>query len=110
MAPAGKPNAFALQSVPEKTCCSCCSLALLRFFRSPVFAVMKTMGAAPTAVTVIAGTVVLVMGSLPVMLNARTFALAVEAGKPLAIGVPTPFDCAVAAAKIGHTPAALFVL
>src|ERR1700733_7962373 len=87
--PAGdRPKALASQFVPENTCCSCCSVALVRLASWLSRWVMKTTGVAPTSTTVNAGIAVPLIGSLPLILKDRTFAVEVLAGEPLLIGGP----------------------
>ena len=74
MPPAGRPKALASQLVPENACCSWTWLALVRLASADARSVINTMGVAPTSTTVKAGMVVPLMGSLPLMLNDRTFA------------------------------------
>src|SRR6266849_9066105 len=109
--PEDKPSALASQLLPEKAACSCVSLALFRLARVFERPCTKTMGAAPTAVTVnAAGRSVLVIGSCPVRLNARTLAFEVLPGTPLRIALPTPFAWPVTTLKTGQTPGLLLLL
>src|SRR6266849_8088400 len=109
--PEDKPSALASQLLPEKAACSCVSLALFRLARVFERPCTKTMGAAPTAVTVnAAGRSVLVIGSCPVRLNARTLACEVLPGTPLRIALPTPFAWPVTTLKTGQTPGLLLLL
>ena len=81
MIPAPTPNAFALQFVPENTECSAESLAFLTVFNAPCRLVMNTIGEAPTDTVVDAGMASPVKGSVPLILNARTCAVAMLPGE-----------------------------
>src|SRR5437588_934706 len=105
MGEAGAPKALASQFAPLKAACSCASVASVTLESAPVRWVMKMIGAAPTEVVVAAGIVVLVNGSFPLMLNARTWAVDVLPGDALRISVPS--RCARSAPKTGQTPDAL---
>src|SRR5450755_2249013 len=76
--PEDRPKALASQSVPENACCNCCVLAFLKVESEPLSLATNTIGDAPTSTTVKAGMLVPLMGSLPLILKART--LAVGAG------------------------------
>src|SRR5438105_14064631 len=101
----GAPKALALQLAPLKAACNCASVASVTEASAPVRWVMKMIGAAPADVVVAAGIVVLVNGSFPLMLNARTWAVDVLPGDALRISVPS--RCARSGPKTGQTPDAL---
>src|ERR1700716_600832 len=103
MVPAA-PNAFASQFVPENTDCSAASVAFCTDASAPRRWVMKMIGAAPTDTVVGLGIAVLVKGSVPLMLKAIGWAVAVLPGEPLRMSVP--WSCASVAPKLGQTPEA----